>query len=97
MVARTLWSLLSPEPNLPNREPLNLKVFQQLEIPRSYSFWRQDLSLPAGSFHPRMSTRLGPHKFVEMDGSHEVLFTRPVELADKLIEASCDTEKERLP
>jgi hypothetical protein len=35
-----------------------------------------------------MSSRLGPHKLVEMDGSHEVMFTRPAELADKIIEAS---------
>jgi hypothetical protein len=34
--------------------------------------------------------RLGNLKFLEMDGSHEVMFTRPEELADKIIEAGFD-------
>jgi len=37
-----------------------------------------------------MSSRLGTFKFLEMDGSREVMFTRPEELADKIIEASFD-------
>jgi hypothetical protein len=35
-----------------------------------------------------MSSRLGGFKLIEMDGSHEVMFTRPKELADKIVEAS---------
>jgi hypothetical protein len=35
-----------------------------------------------------MSSRLGEFKLVEMDGSHEVMFTRPEELADRIVEAS---------
>jgi hypothetical protein len=35
-----------------------------------------------------MSSRLGTFELIEMDGSHEVLFTRPAELADKLITAA---------
>jgi len=34
-----------------------------------------------------MSSRLGTFELVEMDGSHEVLFTRPAELANALIAA----------
>jgi hypothetical protein len=37
-----------------------------------------------------MSSRLGQFKFLEMDGSHEVMFTRAEELANKIIEASFD-------
>ena len=46
--------------------------------------------MPPGYFHPGMSSRLGECKVVEMDGSHEAMFTRPAELAEKLIEASSD-------
>ena len=46
--------------------------------------------MPPGYFHPGMSSRLGASKVVEMDGSHEVMFTRPAELSEKLIEASSD-------
>jgi pimeloyl-ACP methyl ester carboxylesterase len=87
-VARAIWELLSPEPNQVNLERLALKCFYALETKRSYVVCRQDLSLPPGTFHPGMSARLGTFDLVEVDGSHEVMFTRPAELADKLIAAS---------
>ncbi len=38
-----------------------------------------------------MSSRLGPAcKIVSMDGSHEVMFTRPAELARTLTQAAHD-------
>jgi len=89
-VACALWQQLSHEPNQPNVEKLDLKAFLALDIPKSYIFCRQDMTLPPGSFHPGMSSRLGMYKLVEMDGGHEVMFTRPAELADKLIEASSE-------
>jgi hypothetical protein len=67
-----------------------LKRFDSLSIPRSYIYCRHDRALPPGHFHPGMSSRLGEFKLLEMDGSHEVMFTRPEELADRLIEASGD-------
>jgi hypothetical protein len=41
-------------------------------------------------WHPLMSSRLGDFKLVEMGGSHEVMFTRPAELAGRLVEAAND-------
>jgi len=49
-----------------------------------------DRALPAGTWHPGMSSRLGPCKIVHMAGSHEVMFTRPAELARTLVEAAYD-------
>jgi len=89
-VARALWEQLSPEPNQPNVEKLDLKAFYSLNIPKSFIYCRQDMTLPPGSFYPQMSSRLGTYKLVEMDGNHEVMFIRPTELADKLIEASSE-------
>ena len=88
--ARSLWQQLSPEPNQVNLDKLDLKRFYSLAIPRSFIYCRQDRALPPGYFHPRMSSRLGNFRLLEMDGSHEVMFTRPEELADKIIEASSD-------
>ena len=88
--ARSLWEQLSPEPNQVNLDRLDLKRFYSLAIPRSFIYCRQDKALPPGYFHPRMSSRLGTFKFLEMDGSHEVMFTRSEELADKILEASFD-------
>jgi hypothetical protein len=59
-------------------------------LPKSFIYCRQDKALPPGYFHPRMSSRLGRFKLLEIDGSHEVMLTRSRELADKLIEASSD-------
>jgi pimeloyl-ACP methyl ester carboxylesterase len=87
-VARVLWEQLAPSPNQPNLEQLHLEAFYSLTIPKSFISCSQDMTLPAGSWHPQMSSRLGTFKLVEMDGSHEVMFTRPAEVAEKLIEAS---------
>jgi hypothetical protein len=37
-----------------------------------------------------MSSRLGTFKLVQMGGSHEVMFTRPAELARALVDAAAD-------
>jgi pimeloyl-ACP methyl ester carboxylesterase len=87
-LARSTWEQLSPEPNQVNLDRLDLKQFYSIPISKSFIFCRQDRAMPPEYFHPGMSSRLGPHKLVEMDGSHEVMFTRPAELADKIIEAS---------
>ena len=89
-VAWSLWEQLSPEPNQVNLDKLCLQRFYSLAIPKSFIHCRHDKALPPGCFHPRMSSRLGAFKLLEMDGSHEVMFTRPEELADKIVEASFD-------
>ena len=89
-VARSIWQQLSPEPNQVNLDKLDLKRYYSLAIPRSFIYCRQDKAMGSGYFHPRMSSRLGAFKLLEMDGSHEVMFTRPRELADKLVEASSE-------
>jgi hypothetical protein len=91
-VARALWELLSPEPNQVNVERLDLKRFYALDIPKTYVSLRQDLSLPPGSFSPRMSARLGTFAHMAMDGSHEAMFTRPGELAETLVAAASERD-----
>ena len=95
-LARSTWEQLSPEPNQVNVDKVELKGFYSLAIPRSFIHCRQDKSLGPGYFHPQMSSRLGKFKLLEMDGSHEVLFTRPAELAEKIVEASSNDCK-RMP
>ena len=76
---------LDATPNQVNLDKLDLKTFYSIATPKTFIYCRQDKSLPSGYFHPQMSSRLGTFEFIEMDGSHEVLFTRPAELVDKLI------------
>ena len=89
-VARAIWEQLSPEPHQVNLDKLDLKRFYSLGTPKSFIYCRQDKSLGPGFFHPGMSSRLGSFRLVEMDGGHEVMFTRPEELAHKIVEASSD-------
>jgi len=92
-----MWEQLTPEPAQVNLDALDLKRFYALGVPKSYIFCRQDRAMPPGYFHPGMSSRLGACKVVEMDGSHEVMFTRPEELADKIIEASSEWQDRQVP
>jgi pimeloyl-ACP methyl ester carboxylesterase len=88
--ARTVWERLVPQPYGPWVDELDLKEFYASGVPKSYIAVADDIALPPGSWHPNMSSRLGTYKLIEMGGSHEVMFTRPGELADKLVEASHD-------
>jgi len=87
-LARSTWERLSPEPNQVNLDRLDLKPFDSLAIPKSYIHCRHDKAMPAGYFHPQMSSRLGAFRLLEMDGGHEVMFTRPGELVELIIEAT---------
>ncbi|MFM1855107.1 MAG: hypothetical protein RLZ83_416, partial [Pseudomonadota bacterium] len=52
-----------------------------------------DIALPQGpewGWHPRMSSRLGLFRLVQIPGSHEVMFTAPERLAGAIIDAGRD-------
>jgi pimeloyl-ACP methyl ester carboxylesterase len=89
--AQQAYTLLSPEPYLPFTEKLDMKKFYQLDIPKSYLNCTEDTALPTDyGWHPRMSSRLGFFRLVQMQGSHEVIFSNPSGLATKIIEAGRD-------
>jgi pimeloyl-ACP methyl ester carboxylesterase len=88
--ARSVWERLVPQPFAPWAQNLDLREFYRGELPRSYIAVEDDRALPPGKWHPNMSSRLGTFKLVEMGGSHEVMFTRPAELARKLVDAAND-------
>ncbi|HKV05007.1 MAG TPA: alpha/beta hydrolase [Candidatus Acidoferrales bacterium] len=90
--ARWTYAQLSPEPYRPSRDKLDLKKFYSLDTPRSYIHCTEDIALPPGEWgwHPRMSSRLGLCRLVQMPGSHEVMYTNPAGLAEKILEAGRD-------
>ncbi len=88
--ARSVWERLVPQPFAPWAEKLDLAEFHRGELPRSFIAVADDRAVAPGVWHPLMSSRLGDFKLVEMEGSHEVMFTRPAELAGKLVEAAND-------
>jgi pimeloyl-ACP methyl ester carboxylesterase len=91
-LAQTSYARLSPEPYPPFCDKLDMKPFHALDIPKSFLNCTEDIALPPGEWgwHPRMSNRLGLYRLVQMPGSHEVIFTNPIGLAEKIIEAGRD-------
>ena len=91
-LARSSYAQLSPEPHQPLIDKLDLKQFYSLSIPKSYLYCTEDNALPQDEWgwHPRMSIRLGLFRFVQMPGSHEVIFSNPIGLAEKIIVAGQD-------
>ncbi len=90
--AQKVYAELSPQPYQPLADRLDLKKFYSLPTPRSYINCTEDIALPPGEFgwHPRMSSRLGLYRLVQMPGSHEVMYSNPEGLAEKIIEAGRD-------
>jgi pimeloyl-ACP methyl ester carboxylesterase len=86
--ARAVWERLCPQPYMTWTDPLDLTRFYELDIPKSYIACRDDLALAPGAWHPGMSARLGAFDLVEISGSHEVMFTRPAEVAQAILRAS---------
>jgi hypothetical protein len=72
-----VWERLVPQPFQPWEAKLDLAEFYRAGRPKSYIAVADDRALPEGTWHPGMSSRLGPCKIVPMAGSHEVMFTRP--------------------
>ena len=91
-VARWAYEKLSPQPSQPFLDRLDLKKFYTLQTPRSYVLGTEDCAIPHGEwhFHPHMTSRLGVFRFLQMPGGHELMYSNPSALADKLIEAARD-------
>jgi len=94
-LAQASYAQLSPAPyQFPER--LDMKKFYGViesgQVACSYLNCTEDIALPQGAWgwHPRMSNRLGLCRLVQMPGGHEVIFTNPAGLAEKIIEAGRD-------
>lgn len=89
--ARSIYELLSPEPYRLIAERVKLKTYCTLNTPKSYILPTHDFTLPrdnGNGWHPKATSRLGEHRFLQVEGSHEVMFTNPEALAAALIAAS---------
>lgn len=89
--AQSAFEQLVPEPYSYLTEPARFTTFHSLTLPKSYILPTEDISLPRNDewgWHPRMTSRLGEHRFLEIPGSHEVMFTNPRGLGDAITVAS---------
>lgn len=88
--AKAAFAELHPEPFGPFLEPINIDVFSGLQIPTSYINPTEDTVFPLGewSFFPRMAQLSGASRIVQMPGSHEVMYSDPLGLAQALVKAA---------
>ncbi len=80
-------SRLTPQPLALFTTPVNVDDFNNLDVPKSVVYCRDDTSLPPGTFL-RMAEALGRYDLIEIDGGHEALVTHPARVADGLIRAA---------
>ena len=81
-----LISRLVPQPIAIFTTPVSTQAFENLTIPKSVVFCKDDASLPPGAYLG-MAQGLGDYKLIEVAGSHEALFTNPGSVAEGLIKA----------
>ncbi len=91
-LARTAYDQLNPHPRKTFSEPIKLsRNPAEFALPKSYLNCTEDTSLPHHlPWHPRLSQKLGLFRLIQTPGSHELCFTDPGLLAQKLIEAGRD-------
>jgi pimeloyl-ACP methyl ester carboxylesterase len=77
---------LVPQPLALFTTPVRTKDFDRLNIPKTVVFCKGDASLTPGAFLG-MAQGLGKHQLVEVEGSHEALFTAPSVVAQGLLKA----------
>ncbi len=91
-LARAAYDQLNPHPNKTFGDPIALKTNPAaMQIPKSYLYCTEDTSLPQSlPWHPRLSEKLGLFRLVQCPGSHELCFTNPNLLAEKIMKAGRD-------
>jgi hypothetical protein len=82
-----LLARLTPQPLPLFTTKVDTTAFDQMTIPRAVVFCKADASLPPGAFLG-MAQSLGKFDLVEIEGSHEALFTQPEVVAQGLIKAA---------
>jgi pimeloyl-ACP methyl ester carboxylesterase len=81
-----LISRLVPQPIAIFTTPVSTQAFENLTIPISVVFCKDDASLPPGAYLG-MAQGLGDYKLIEVAGSHEALFSNPSVVAEGLTKA----------
>jgi pimeloyl-ACP methyl ester carboxylesterase len=81
-----LISRLVPQPIAIFTTPVSTVDFDELTIPKTVLFCKDDASLPPGAYLA-MAQGLDDYNLIEVAGSHEALFTNPGAVAQGLIQA----------
>jgi len=91
-LAKQAFKQLNPQSHKTFKDKIKLSLNPaEMKVAKSYLYCTEDTSIPHSlGWHPRLSEKLGFFRFVSCQGSHEVLFTNPALLAEKIIQAGRD-------
>jgi len=78
---------LTPQPLVLFTTKVSTVAFDRLTLPRAVVFCRRDASLPPGAYLG-LAQSLGKFDLIEIEGSHEALFTQTETVAEGLIKAA---------
>jgi hypothetical protein len=92
VLAAQAYRRLNPQPYRTFTDKIALTTeLADMGVGKSYLNFTDDAAMPHSlGWHPRLSERLGLFRLVQAPGSHEVCFTNPALLAQKIIEAGRD-------
>lgn len=91
-LAKVAYDKLNPHPYNTFKDPISIsKNPSEIEIPKSYINCTEDTAMPQSfPWHPRLSEKLGLFRLVQTTGSHELCFTNPSLLGQKILDAGKD-------
>lgn len=91
-LADSAFAKLNPHPYATFTDKIALsKNPAEMDVAKSYINFTEDTALPQSlGWHPRLSEKLGLFRLVQAPGGHEVCFTNPGLLAEKIMEAGRD-------
>ena len=90
--ATRAYEVLNPHPNKTFTDAIKLRTNPaEMTIAKSYINCTEDTALPHGlPWHPRLSSKLGLFRLVQVSGSHELCFSDPARLAQAIMDAGRD-------
>jgi pimeloyl-ACP methyl ester carboxylesterase len=90
--ATRAYEILNPHPYKTFTDKIALKTDPAaMTIPKSYINCTEDTALPHSlPWHPRLSSKLGLFRLVQIPGSHELCFSDPARLARAIMDAGRD-------
>jgi len=91
-LAEAAYAKLNPHPFKTFTDRIKLVTNPaEMSIPKSYLNCTEDTALPQSlGWHPRLSEKLGLFRLVQCPGSHELCFSDPDLLAEKILQAGRD-------
>jgi hypothetical protein len=87
--AQAAYETLTTNPGTYILKKLDLKKFYALNIPHAFLQGTTDTTFNQ-NFYQSMRKNLGLHRYIQYEGSHEIMYTNPTEIAEKILIAGQD-------